>query len=316
MLTAPVKVQTEIERWLSQLGQRPESLEPLVGDVSARRYFRVRAADGSRIVAVYPPALRDACERFAATSRLLGQAGLRVPAVLASDCHLGVMLLEDLGDRTLYDLRREDWTVLRPHLEQGIEDAARITRLDREVVAKLNPPLDEALLARELEQTWRSYLIPRGLTGGSRTTAALRDSLGELCRRLAAEPPVPCHRDFMARNLVPMAEGRLAVLDHQDLRLGPPFYDLASLLNDSLYPPAELVAELLGPTSDERPYHRAAAQRTLKIIGTFAVFAERGEPRHLVLVPPTIERAVAHLRRLPETAEIIGRLAERWLAVC
>ena len=276
----------------------------------------VTAAGGSLIVAVYPPELRNACERFVATGGLLREAGLRVPEVMEADCRAGLMLLEDFGPRTLYDLRGDSWTDLRDHLEEAVEDAGRIARLRPGTVAGLSPPLDRALLERELEQTWRSFLEPRGLGGGSRSQAALRKALGELCRQLGDEPRVPCHRDYMARNLVPLPEGRLGVLDHQDLRLGPPFYDLASLLNDSLYPPAEIVAELLGGAADELGYHRAVAQRALKTVGTFATFAERGDLRHLGLIPPALGRALDHLLLLPETAEISARLAERWRSVC
>jgi aminoglycoside/choline kinase family phosphotransferase len=306
----------DIERWLDEQGLRPSRLEPLAGDVSARRYLRARGAGGSRIVAVYPPSLRAACARFAVTTDLLRKAGLRVPAILGEDCGKGLMVLEDLGRRTLYDLRDEPWSALQTRFEQAVADAARIAGLDPHLVGTLSPPLDESLLRQELEQTWRTFLTPQRLSGDERSTAELRATLGELCRRLGESPPVPCHRDYMARNLVPLADGRLGLLDHQDLRLGPPFYDLASLFNDSLFPPAELVGGLLGDAAREPGYHRAGAQRTLKAVGTFAAFAERGDSRHLVLIPPTLGRALDHLLRVPETAAIAGRLAERWRAVC
>lgn len=307
---------SDVERWLSRRGHPPSRLEALAGDVSARRYLRARTADRSVVVAVYPPSLRETCARFEATGELLREAGLRVPAVLDSDCELGVMLLEDLGERTLYDLRNESWSVLRPYLEQAVEDSTRIARIAPAKVAPLSPPLDQALLERELEQTWRSFLGPRRLGGGRRATAELRAALRELCRRLAQEPQVACHRDYMARNLVPLADGRLGLLDHQDLRLGPPFYDLASLLNDSIFPPTALTEELLGAAAEELGFHRAAAQRTLKAVGTFATFAEQGDPRHLGLIPATLGRALDHLLRVPETASVTGRLAERWSSVC
>ena len=307
---------TDIEGWLNRLGRAPSGLEPLAGDVSARRYLRAETAGGCFIVAVYPPELRSTCQRFLATGDLLRAAGLRVPEVLEADCRAGLMLLEDFGPRTLYDLRGGSWADLQEHLEAAIEDAGRIARLRPGAVAGLSPPLDRALLERELEQTWRSFLEPQGLGGDRRSTEALREALAELCRQLGDEPQVPCHRDYMARNLVPLPEGRLGVLDHQDLRLGPPFYDLASLLNDSLYPPAEITAELLGSAADELGYHRAVAQRALKIVGTFATFAERGDPRHLGLIPPALGRALEHLLQIPETAEIGARLAERWRSVC
>ena len=120
----------------------------------------------------------------------------------------------------------------------------------------------------------------------------------------------------MARNLVPLPGQRLGLLDHQDLRLGPPFYDLASLCNDSLFPPTNLTSELLGAAADELGYHRAAAQRALKAVGTFATFAERGDPRHLSLIPATLGRALEHLLLVPETAGVTTHFADRWREVC
>src|SRR5260370_24078577 len=99
----------------------------------------------------------------------------------------------------------------------------------------------------------------------------------------------------MARNLMPLPGGAVGVLDHQDLRLGPPAYDVASLLNDTLFPPAEIEQELLVATPSATPraaYHLAAAQRTFKAVGTYASFARRGAPRHLPLIPPTLARAL------------------------
>src|SRR5262249_24021197 len=87
---------------------------------------------------------------------------------------------------------------------------------------------------------------------------------------------------------------RVGVLDHQDLRLGPPAYDLASLLNDTLFPTPEVEAAFLAelaPGPEERlRYHRAAAQRTLKAVGTYAAFARRGATPALRPPPPPPRR--------------------------
>jgi aminoglycoside/choline kinase family phosphotransferase len=121
----------------------------------------------------------------------------------------------------------------------------------------------------------------------------------------------------MARNLIPVEPlPGLAVLDHQDLRFGPRFYDLASLLNDSLFPPPAVVDKLLSglltKDADRLSFHRAAAQRTLKAVGTFEVFSRRGFPRHQALIPPTLGRALLHLRRIPEARGVTDRLDELW----
>lgn len=312
--------------WLGSVGLALREIEPLTGDVSPRRYFRAVMADGgSAVLATYPPEVRSTCQRFLATTAILEGIGVRVPRVLASDCEAGWMLVEDLGPRTLGDWGKgRPWRELKPFFEQALEIADRISRLPMNGLADLNPTLGRELLARELKQTWDLFLEPKGLVSDPALAAELRTVLGRLCEALGAEEPVPCHRDFMARNLMvgddletPAIAG-LAVLDHQDLRLGPPLYDVASLLNDTLFPPPEAEAALLGNLygdstrhGDPR-YHRAAAQRTLKAVGTYASFARRGANRHLPLIAPTLARFVEHFARVPEGASLAARLAEAW----
>ncbi len=321
-MTEPIKVMAgtdEPAAWLGTVGFAPREIEPLPGDVSPRRYFRAVLADGgSAILATYPPEVRSTCPRFLRTTEILEGIGVRVPRVLASDCEAGWMLVEDLGPRTLGDWGRgRPWSELQPIFEQALEIAGRISRLPKDpagILAELNPILDGELLAAELRKTWDLFLEPRGLVSDPALAAELRTALDRLCESLGAEEPVPCHRDFMARNLMlgtPESAG-LAVLDHQDLRLGPPLYDVASLLNDTLFPPPEVEEVLLGPLHGDLRYHRAAAQRTLKAVGTYASFALRGANRHLPLIAPTLARFVDHFARVPEGEALAGRLSEAW----
>lgn len=302
--------------WLRSRGHAVEGLEPMPGDVSARRYFRLRAGGLARIVAFYPPALLPACRRWIVTDGLLRDAGIRTPEILDRDCETGFMLLEDLGSETLQDRASSGWPALRPWLVAALDVADRVRRLDGQRVGALQPPLGAPQLAAELDQTWNLYLEPHGLCGDAPLAAALRRGLDRLVSELAATAPEPCHRDFMARNIVPLAGGAVAVLDHQDLRLGPPLYDHASLTNDTLYLPAAWTEELLGsrldPPGARLAFHRAAAQRTLKIVGTFEAFRRRGDARHVGLIRPSLEAALRHLGALPETADIVTRLRPAW----
>jgi aminoglycoside/choline kinase family phosphotransferase len=314
----------DLKVWLEATGHPAAALEPLSGDISPRRYSRLALADGATaILATYPPEILATGPRFLATTALLKAAEVRVPRVLAADCERGYMLLEDLGPLTLADwavATSQPWSTLARYFADALAQARRIAALEPARVAALSPPLDRELLEKELRQTWDLFLAPRGLTGEGEGSP-LADLLTELCARLAADPAVPCHRDFMARNLMPLlAEDpdrpRVGVLDHQDLRLGPPAYDLASLLNDTLFPTPEVEAALLAelaPAPEERlRYHRAAAQRTLKAVGTYAAFARRGATRHLPLIPRTLGRGLGHLEHLPEAADLAPLLAHLW----
>ncbi len=311
-----------VEAVMAEAGFSPREITPLSGDVSPRRYSRVALdGGGSAILATYPPEIRATCPRFLRTTEICGAAGVRVPRILASDCEAGWMLLEDLGPQTLGEWGQgRPWGELAPWFDKALEIAGRIERLPAAVasgVPELNPRLGTEILRRELTQTWDLFLQPQGLLKDAELAAGLRAALDALCVTLGGEPPVPCHRDFMVRNLMPLEGGELAVLDHQDLRLGPPLYDVASLLNDTLFPPADaeeaLIARIAGTEPDSRVrYHRAAAQRTLKAVGTYASFARRGATRHLPLIPPTLERFVKNFSRLPEGEPLAARLAEAW----
>ena len=297
--------------WLALQGMQTTSLTDLPGDVSLRHYLRAEIDGDSVIVAVYPPQIRLACQRYLETTRLLSGVGVRVPSVIAHDCGLGLMVVEDVGIETLYDLHDLEQTALAVFFRHAIDNLEPIQSLSKERVAALNPPLDMDLLQKELQMTWDSLLGPLGIEGSSGFSGAMRACLRELCRVLGTESPVPCHRDYMVRNLIPVEPyPALVVIDHQDLRLGPRYYDLASMLNDSLFLSPELEEEILsryvGDQEEDRiQYHRAAAQRTLKAVGTYETFAQRGFESHRKLISPTLDRSLRHLGRLPEASAVV-----------
>ena len=87
----------ELKRWIeTQLNAPPLALEAASADASFRRYFRVTTAGASLIVMDAPPAHED-CRPFVRIARLMEEAGLNVPRVIAADFERGFLLLSDLG---------------------------------------------------------------------------------------------------------------------------------------------------------------------------------------------------------------------------
>ncbi len=317
---------------LAAEGFTPVAVEVLAGDVSARRYARIRLADGERfVVCSYPGDMVDAASRFLAATALLESVAVPVPRVERHSLEAAPawVLLEDLGPRTVC----EAWTageLTAEGLDRCLAEAAghlrRIERLPLAAVADLgSPPLDRSLLATELSLSWERYLLPRRLVPDRALADDLRN-LGEaLCARLGAATPVPCHRDFMVRNLMLRASGQagaeptVVVIDHQDLRPGPPCYDLASLLNDSLDLSPSWRMRRLGALADDAEelalYRAAVAQRMLKIVGTFAHFAALGNERHLPLIPGALARFVEAVDGLPEGRDVAAGLRRAWAPV-
>lgn len=323
-------VWTPVQDELSTAGLTPTAFEPLAGDVSARRYARLRVASGECfVVCGYPVEMTDVAVRFLAATELLASVGVPVPRVERHSLDEPVwILMEDLGPQTLF----ERWqggagaADLDLYLAEAVELIRRIQLLPADRVEALGaPPLGRALLAAELELTWARFLEPRGLVADRNLAEHLRTVCDAVCERLGSAASVPCHRDFMARNLMPRAPktaagaGALVVIDHQDLRPGPPHYDLASLLNDSLTLSARerrrQLGVLEGDASQLALYHAATAQRTLKIVGTFAHFAAAGSDRYLRLIPPALRRFLDALDQLEEGRELAPRLRRAWASV-
>ena len=273
--------------------------------------------------------MADVAARFLAATELLSSAGVPLPRVERHSFGEQVwVLLEDLGPRTVFD----QWeagdlspAALDRCLTEAMAHIDRIQLLPPDSVHALgSPPLDRDLLRTELDLTWERFLEPRGLVRNATLAERLRSLCNAVCERLGSATPVPCHRDFMVRNLMlraPAREGaepEVVVIDHQDLRLGPPHYDLASLLNDSLKLSAGQRRghlAVLGEDVEELAlYHAALAQRMLKIVGTFAHFAALGDDRHLPLIRPALRRFVDALDVLAEGRELAPRLRREWAA--
>ena len=128
---------------------------------------------------------------------------MRVPRVVAHDCSQGLMVVEDAGNKTLYDFPDTDPASLAVFFRHAIDNLEHIQSIAIEKVATLNPPLDQDLLQKELQMTWDSFLSPMGIEGTQGFPGMLQGCFEELCRLLGAEGPVPCHRDYMVRNLIP-----------------------------------------------------------------------------------------------------------------
>jgi aminoglycoside/choline kinase family phosphotransferase len=88
-----------LNNWLRSLAAMRklelDSLQPASSDASFRRYFRVMGAGRSFIVMDAPPDHED-CGPFLHVTRLLRQAGINVPAILAQDIPNGFLLISDL----------------------------------------------------------------------------------------------------------------------------------------------------------------------------------------------------------------------------
>jgi hypothetical protein len=278
------------------LGDANATLERASVDAGFRSYWRSNGTP-TRIVMDAPPGKEDV-RPWLAIRDLLEHGGVRVPRVLAREVEAGFLLLEDLGAQTLLQVIDE------ANATQWF-DAALDQLLPLQQIAAPTgfPRYDEALLTRELK-LFDDWLLGTHL--GHSLDCALSDPLELVYRRLLdavlSQPQVLVHRDFMPRNLMPLTDGGLAVLDFQDAVVGPISYDVLSLFKDAFHGwPQDLVdwgvaryheraskAGLPVPALADfrRDVDFIGVQRHLKVLGIFARLNHRdGKPKYLADAP-------------------------------
>ena len=249
---------------------------PLAGDVGARRYFRQpTTGGGSALLVLYPQPQSLAQANWAAIGAALQAAGVRVPELYADAPDLGAALIEDLGNRDLAMDLAETSTEDRARLLDEAEDVLLPLRSIARIVAARNPAFDAAFFSAELDHTRHWALEKGGREPLEEAQVAVWTERAGVLAHAAADPgatgdAVPTHRDFHANNLMRAPDGRLAAIDFQDLRLGPPDYDPVSLR-------FERAAEAV--PCDSFAYSEAVLlQRAWKVLGTFEKMMLLGRP--------------------------------------
>jgi len=202
-------------------------MESASADASFRRYFRVFLPERTLIAMDAPPEREDS-RPFVKVARLLREAGLNAPEVLAEDLAQGFLLVTDLGTRSYLAALREG------DVGRLFGDATNaLVRWQSATRAGVLPEYDEALLRREL-QLFPDWYLGRHL--GVELSEAQRATLESVFRRIVernlAEPRIYVHRDYMPRNLM-VADPNPGILDFQDAVHGPMSYDVASLFRDA-----------------------------------------------------------------------------------
>ena len=293
------------------------SMEPLAGDASYRRYFRLRCGDdaGRRYVLMVAEAPHEDIGQFCRAHAVFHDAGVRVPEMFFVDTQQGLAIIEDLGDETVHaalaEMREGDdeyTTLLYPALRA-------LLRIQQYDTSSADIRRYDATLLRDECQLFIDWYCGhhRRLTLSDDERAILSRSIETLVEHMQSHKPVLVHRDYHSRNLMRCGEGQeLAIIDFQDMVVGSCCYDIVSLCYDAYWDYGdEAVRHLLSyywdcaRASALSHYRRfddfvddcewVALQRGLKVVGIFCrLWYRDGKAKYLSDLP----LAYRHLRRI------------------
>lgn len=312
MTLSSVDLPEGLDAFLAAAGWGGAVVEPLPGDASFRRYFRVRSVDGACAMLMDAPPPQEDTAPFLRAAHWLDDNGMRAPRILAEKPDRGLILMEDFGEARMRD-----------YLDEWPTDEAAVYSSAIDTLVKLHQlpagPFLDYSLAEYLRETrlfidW--YCTAQNLyVDAAGWTSAWEQALSPMLPR--QRPGVTVLRDYHAENIMLLGSlERQGLLDFQDALVGHPAYDLVSLLQDARRDvSAELEAQMFDRYVQKAgvavepflaDYARLGAQRNAKIVGIFVRLWRRdGKPRYLDLIPrvwAAMERDLAHPALAPVAA--------------
>lgn len=206
---------------------------------SDRKYYRSKR-DGDSIVLMQCVRADPDFQRHIEYTRFFQRYSIPVPKLIHVDPDKMNTLFEDLGDISLYS-----WLKC-PREKEQIEEIYRqvldalilIHTVATEHVSEC-PPLQNRIFDYEHLRWETGYFIERFVEGIKNIRIKNPTSLNKEFHRLASKvdsfPKTVIHRDFQSQNIMVTKGGIPRIVDYQGARLGPPAYDVVSILWDPYY---------------------------------------------------------------------------------
>ena len=292
----------------------PLPMKPLQRQGSGRIFYRLHENTQESRIAMCASDDNTDFERFVDIGNFLHSNNLGSPEMFNVNMDNHTVIMEDLGDDTLYSLVMNNGeNEIEPLYRKVIEWLANFqeetynkitiegtTSKDKKIVGLR--PFDYDYLRWETNYFKENFLI--AYCGIEKSELA---GLDEDFKRLAGEclshPQLMIHRDFQSQNIL-IKNGEVRVVDFQGARIGNIAYDLMSLVNDPYVNLPEKLRnslksyyfELLEKTDikiDIDPAvlaNRAALQRNMQALGAYAFLSiKKGKKEYQSFIPRGLE---------------------------
>jgi tRNA threonylcarbamoyl adenosine modification protein YjeE len=332
---------TAVRRFIDDSGFAEAERQYLQGDASTRTYERLALGNRRGVLMNAPrrpdgPPIRhglsysaiahlaEDVKPYVAMTRGLRARGLSAPEIFAADLAEGLLIVEDLGSDGV--VAGDPPAPIEERYATAIDVLVALHGQQLPAVLPVSPQVEHKLprydlnaflIECELALDW--YFPHRGAPISGSARLEFSALWHHMLRRAIAMPATWVLRDFHSPNLLWLPDredlARLGLIDFQDAQLGPPPYDVVSLLHDARVDvPESMEIALLGRYAKARQaadpafdlasfveiYAVLGAQRATKLLGIFARLDRRDHKpqylRHLPRVWRYLRRALSHPR--------------------
>ena len=206
---------------------------------SDRKYYRIKR-NGTTEVLMQCSTSDPDFQRHLEYTQFFQKYSIPVPKLLHVETEKTSAMFEDLGDLSLYSYLK------CPRKQEEIEEVYKrvidiLILMHTAVTEHITecPLLQNRVFDYEHLRWETSYFIERFVEGirdiRLKNLSALNNEFHRLALNVDSFPKTVIHRDFQSQNIM-IANGEIPkVVDYQGARIGPPAYDVVSLLWDPYY---------------------------------------------------------------------------------
>ena len=211
-------------------------LVPLTGGGSDRAFFRLQAG-GTSLIVMAGAAARYDLHTYVDVGTFLFQHGIGVPRIIAVDVDEHIVLLEDLGDDSLYALATraataEEQTGYYRKVLAGLAEMQVKTAADLASCSYLRGRSFGYEAFRWETDYFTECFLKRFCGFAIENDEELDREFHVLAETLSREPRYFMHRDFQSQNIY-VKDGAVRYIDFQTATKGLLQYDAVSLLKDA-----------------------------------------------------------------------------------
>ena len=198
------------------------SLEPLKIEASGRKYFRASSKQSSYVIS-FDDAEVNGQIVFINRANELADCNVRVPKIFQYDIDRNLTILEDLGDHSLI-------------VEKNFYQQEKLVRSSLELLNQMHQVKHVDLhstfwMGLESHSNKFSKVFCKEFLGLD-MFENYKDLYVDMRPQIMDQQWTNCHFDFERRNLMVDSSNEIAVIDFQDLCIGPVGIDLAGIIVD------------------------------------------------------------------------------------
>ncbi len=268
---------------IATFNKKPDTIVLLTAHGSQRSYFRIKIGADS-IIGTYSSNTKEN-KAFIELSTHLTKNNIAVPKLYGYSKDHTCYLQEDCGTEDLFSLLKNtdnQLLLLTKALDLLIQyQTNSATGWDYEKCYPF-PSFDINEITRDFNRFQAKFLEQKKIDYIPKKLTSEKEKLSELIMNIKKDDYVMMHRDFQARNIL-VKNREYILIDYQNCRKGPLYYDLASLLFQSqLEYPFELreklinhyflqISSTLSQVEFRKNFYLMAFLRLIQSIGSYGI---------------------------------------------